>query len=265
MFITVISDCRDGNAVGRQLTRYNNLTGIQPTFVPVETGFGAAGELEAAGNLIDMLDAAEGGAGVVVVNVAPRSGSGKRWPNGTPFGWFKYNNTIVLASVAGYTLSLAKKLGILTPINVFDIPTVMQEMVSRGTLADTTAQWITSTQFRSFDFLPRATAWLIDGTSLPTTELAPTEIPDVGARVWIIDNFGNCKTTMLQHELAGKSSLETSIGTFRVFERLKDVPEGELGAIVGSSGLPGQRFVELVIQGRSLSAEKGIRAGDEIV
>ncbi|MBI1839007.1 MAG: hypothetical protein HYR95_01760, partial [Candidatus Colwellbacteria bacterium] len=103
MNITIINDCRDANAAGRQAARAATLLGGTVAFI------GVTNDLEASGNLIDALDAIEGKGGIVLVNVAPRNGTAKKWENGTPFGYFWYKETLVLASVDGLTLSLVKK------------------------------------------------------------------------------------------------------------------------------------------------------------
>jgi hypothetical protein len=84
-FITVIQDCNDEGTKGRITSRVQNLfEGISPSFVAV----GAYSDLQAAGNLVDILDATEGGDGVILVNAAPRHGKGKKYENGIPFGYF---------------------------------------------------------------------------------------------------------------------------------------------------------------------------------
>src|SRR6185312_15206020 len=103
MFVTIINDCTDGNTRGRQETRVMRLLNVPVSYVEI----GNYSELEAAGNLIDILDATDGDKGVVLVNSAPRHGRGKKWPNGTPFGYFYYKNTLVITTVAEQTLSLA--------------------------------------------------------------------------------------------------------------------------------------------------------------
>ena len=81
MFTTFINDCRDANAVARQISRANTLLEGPADFCGVST------DLEAAGNLVDVLDAANGQPGNVLINVAPRHDKAKRWPNGTPLTW----------------------------------------------------------------------------------------------------------------------------------------------------------------------------------
>jgi hypothetical protein len=134
MFVTIINDCTDANVVGRQGTRVASLFGVSPTYVGVGAGLQSdnsadPAELEAAGCLIDVLDAADEEKGVVLVNVANRHSKGKKWPNGTPFGYFYYRNTLVVSTIDGVVLSLVKKLKLVDFVFVMDIPTVLTELV----------------------------------------------------------------------------------------------------------------------------------------
>ena len=83
MFVRIISDCRDDNARGRVETRIAALLGVTPGFT------GVANDLEAAGNLVDMLAAGLGRDGIIMVNVAPRN---VKRENGSPFGVFKWKD-----------------------------------------------------------------------------------------------------------------------------------------------------------------------------
>jgi S-adenosylmethionine hydrolase len=84
--------------------------------------------------------------------------------------------------------------------------------------------------------------------------------------VWYIDNFGNCKTTAWAEDIKHKAGtiLKTQWGKFMCYDRLKDVPNGESGVIVGSSGYREHRFIEIVVQGKSAAAELGIKIGDRL-
>lgn len=265
-FVTIINDCRDDNARGRQLTRAAALLGAPVNFIGVTTDLaGHAADLEAAGMLIDALDAATGQPGVILVNVAPRNGEGKRWPNGTPFGYFRVGEVLVVASIAGFALTLIKKLGLAETVEVFDIPTVVETLVTNNLLDADTAQRITATQFRSFEFLPRAAAWLGQGYTLPTDSLPISEIAAAPQAVWWVDNFGNCKTTVLADELT--EELKTRLrDTYNLayYDRLKDVPNGECALVTGSSGLGNRRFIEIVMQGGSAAAKLGLKTGSEL-
>src|SRR5581483_8871590 len=161
MFITLITDCADDNALGRSTTRLSTLFSC-----PITT-IGGNSDLEAAGNLIDALDAAGGQKGVILVNVAPRHKEAKKWPNGTPFGYFFYQETLVVASIDGLTLTLVKKFGLIDQINLMDIPTVVNTLAKNDVISKELAEHIIHTQFRSFEFLPRVAKWLIDGVQIP--------------------------------------------------------------------------------------------------
>ena len=150
MNITIINDCRDENARGRQTARASSLIGGAVSFV------GVLSDLEAAGNLIDVLGAYGEEPGTILVNVAPRNGSAKKWENGTPFGYFWYKKVLVLASIDGITLSFVKKLKLVESIKVFDIPAVVKFMVEDNYISAEVGEHIVNTQFRSYDFLPRA-------------------------------------------------------------------------------------------------------------
>ena len=154
MNITIINYCKDENAKGRQLARIGALFGCAANFV------GVSNELEAAGNLIDILDASAQSPGIILVNVAPRNGKAKKHKNGTPFGYFWYQKTLVVASVDGLTLSLVKKLKLAEYIHVLDIPETLDILIKRKFLSADLKSQITDNQFRSFDFLPRIAQYL---------------------------------------------------------------------------------------------------------
>lgn len=257
MFVTIINDCRDANAFGRQATRAASLFGCAVHTLAV------GGEIEAAGNLVDALDAGDGRKGVVLANVAPRHGAAKRWPNGTPFGWFRYGETIVAASVDGLMLSLAKKLGVIDGLRVFDIPEVMAAAAAHRLLPRETADYVVTTQFRSLEFLPRVAAWLSQGYDIPSAPLDLSAVADAPDAVWWVDNFGNCKTTVLPDDLDAFRDAEAIAGLASLahYDRLKDVPDGEAAFVTGSSGLGRNRFIEVVIQGGNASQRFGLRSG----
>lgn len=262
MFVTIINDCTDGNTRGRQETRVMRLLAVPVSYVEI----GNFSELEAAGNLIDILDATDGQEGAVLVNSAPRHGRGKKWPNGTPFGYFYFKKTLVITTVAEQTLSLAKKFGIIETYYLTDIPKVMKKMIEEGKIDEETARRIEKSQFRSFDYVPRLAKWLLDGVDVPA-EVYPLEnIEDVPKAVWWVDNFGNCKTTLLPEDIShtpGKV-VSTKVGDITCYERMKDVPNDKPGLIVGSSGLGDKRFLELIVQGQPAAKVFNLKPGDEI-
>ncbi len=272
MFVTVITDCFDANASARQITRYQSYLGLPTYLVGVNmptTDIDVSpkhGELEAAIQIIDTLDAAEGSKGVVVANVAPRQGQGKKWPNGTPFGYFHYKNTLILSTIDGITLSLVKKLGLVENIKMFDIPTVVRQMIDLGYLEEWHFKHITKSQFRSFEFLPRAAKWLAQGLDLPYELYPISEVEDAPHAIGYIDNFGNTVTTMLPEDInfeVGKK-IKTKFGEFTCYERLKDIPNGETAFIIGSWGLEQRRWISFISQGQSTAKKFGVKVGDTL-
>lgn len=261
MFLTIITDCQDANATGRQLTRGNLLFGFPSTLIGVKS------DLEAAGNLIDILEVAGGDTGVILVNIAPRHGDAKKWPNGTPFGYFWYGKTLVVSSIDGCTLSLVKKFGLTDNIEVFDIPTVMDFVVDKLSFDPERAEYIKHTQFRSLEFLPLAAKWTFDKIVLPSNKMEISQVATCHNSIWYQDNFGNCKTTLTSSDIdfavGNKLQLENIFanlkGEVKCFCRLKDVPNGQIALIVGSSGLLHHKFLELVIQGQSAGEFFGLK------
>lgn len=259
---TIINDCTDANARGRQETRVASFFGGCESYIAV------LGDLEAAGNLIDALDALEGRQGVVLVNVAPRHGIGKKWPNGTPFGYFYYKNTLIVSTIDGYTLSLAKKCNLFEEIKVLDVSKCVEELIVEGDLEKTVAMRIMKSQFRSFDFVPRIAAYIVNKKKdAPHHVIKKDDILDAPHAIWWIDNFGNCKTTLFTKDVKfkpGKKVL-THLGKLTCYERLKDVPDKTEALIIGSSGLEQKRFLEITVQGISAKQHFNLRTGDIII
>ncbi len=267
MHATIINDCRDANVIGRQVARLSSLLSCPVSYVPVGGDFSDAGELEASGNLIDMLDAYGEAEAVVLVNAAPRGGKGKKWPNGTPFGYFTYKNVLVVSSVDGYTLSLVKKFALTDAITVLDIPTALKQMVVAGAVSADLQESIANSQFRSFDFLPRAGAFLAKGATLSGESLPMIDVPDAQSAVWFVDNFGNSKTTLFVSDVSvqGGSVTTSAAGVLPFFERLKDVPDKTSAIIVGSSGIGTKRFLEIVVQGGNAAQKFGLKVGSVVL
>jgi hypothetical protein len=257
MNITIINDCRDENAAGRQKARISGLFGAIPVFI------GVADELEAAGSIIDILDALGGGRHLILVNVAPRGGTIKKWENGTPFGYFHYKETLVISTIDGKTLSLVKKFGLTECIHVFDTACVVEELIGKKFLSAASRDHVIESQFRSFDFLPRIAASIAAGNSVTSERLCIDSVPSAPPAIWYVDNFGNCKTTLLPEEVSFRpgEQISTKLGRLRCYRRLRDVPRGETALIIGSSGLEEKRFLEIVAQGenaaKKLNAYRG--------
>lgn len=252
MFATIINDCHCDNARGRQETRITSLLNCPANFIKVDS------DLEAAGNLVDALDSGLGEKGVILVNVAPRNGEAKKWSNGTPFGFFYFQDTLVISTIDGRTLSLVKKLGITDKIQTVNVEEVLGEKIPEK-------KYLTQTQFRSLEFTPRLAYWLLSGEKIKTKEIDIEEVPDLGATVWWVDNFGNIKTSVLAGtDEAERISSRLASQGFEVTSKLKDTPEGRPSLVVGSSGLGERKFLEIVINGRNASGELDIKTDADL-
>lgn len=257
--LTYISDCRDDNTQGRLKARVSTyFHGINVVFV------GVANDLEAAINLVDIVDAYDGQPGIILANVAPRSGVAKKWSNGTPFGWFQLDKLNIFTTIDGYTLSLLQKL-LRRPleVRVYDIPSVVPHMDLDAKIQER----IINTQFRSFDYLPRLAKSLMDGEDLPATDVFK-EVPLMPQAVCWVDSFGNLKTNLLPDEVkfgVGKHVVfrVDKHKQFRLpcYNRLKDIPDGYVAMTIGSSGLEGRRFIEIMQQGKSAAQSLGLYSG----
>ena len=259
MNITIINDCKDGNAIIRQESKIISLLNCPVSFIGVEN------DVEASGNIIDILDAFEGREGIVVANISPRAREGKKWGNGSPFGYFWYKKILIVSSIDGFTLSLVKKLELATIINVVDISKTLNEFIKEGIILEDKKNSILNTQFRSYDFIPYLVYFLIKGNKLESEKLPIDKIKDIDKTIWWIDNFGNCKTTILEEEVKKKKKISLNIGELPYFDRLKDVPDNEIAIITGSSGIGKKRFLEIVSQGQSAKKELNLSVNDKII
>ncbi len=264
MYVTIINDCHDPVTMNRQVVRaatFFPATHISPVAV------GNYADLEASGAIIDTIDAAMDEPGIILVNVAPRHGKAKKWPNGTPFGHIQYQNTHIFTTVDGATTSLVYKYGLAKEIEVYDIPTVLDAMIKKDKLPEHLRAPITNTQFRSYEFLPRVANWVMHGIELPSETHPLSDFLPAPLAVWYVDNFGNCKTTAWPSDIShvAGSKIKTRWGELMCYDRLKDVPNGEPGVIIGSSGYRDHRFIEIVVQGASAATHFNIKVGDNLL
>lgn len=253
---TIITDCADDNARARQQARFSELFCATPTFL----GLGAsAPDIEAGGNLIDQLDAVlqsptsvRKEKRVILLNVAPRGERvRKKWDNGTPFCYVWVENVLIVSTFAGRSLAFLKKFDLAKSVRVLDIPTVVDQMVACGELNKEVAQRITNTQFRSFEFLPLAAYWVLQGRELPFTTYDIESSSEINGVVWTVDSFGNAKTTITKDEIAFQAGKEVYLkdgAAITCYERLADVPRHRSALVCGSSGLGNTRFLEVVVQ-----------------
>lgn len=157
---------------------------------------------------------------------------------------------MVISSIGGYTLSLVKKLGLTSCIEVFPPELIFQELGLEEKK---------DTQFRSYDLTPFIAEALLDNRSLSSEKLSIDEIPDMPDCVWWVDNFDNIKTSLLVTErpqpfLVGNRLIAN-------FPCLKDVPDNQFGLVQGSSGIENNRFLEVVINGGKAAKELGLYSG----
>lgn len=244
MIVTIINDCRDDNAAGRQATRTSSILQCPVNYIGVNN------EIEAAGNLIDTLDALEERQGIILINVAPRNSKAKKWKNGSPFGYFRYKNTLIISTIDGLSLSLAKKFKLTDFVNSLNIPNVVEILFKKNYISAEQKEYIVNTQFRSFDFLPRIAEYLIKEKDIDSEAIPIEEFSEIADTIWWIDNFGNCKTTLLENDLSDKK-IVIKDNKLSYYTRLKDVPDKQPAIITGSSGLGQKRFLEIVVQGGS--------------
>ena len=255
---SIITDCADTNARARQELRFASLFGAKPTFL----GVGAkAPDIEAAGNLLDQLDALSNTPivradtpAIILVNVAPRGEKVKqKWHNGTPFCYVRVGNALIVSTYAGRALSLLREHGLADSVELLDVPTVTAAAVEWGELTKEQAEHINHTQFRSFEFLPLVAYWLTQNKPVPS-ETQPIEVThDIHGKVWCIDGFGNAKTSLLPSDIEfneGKTVILADGQKAICHRRLADVPKNETALVVGSSGYRQNRFLEIVVQWR---------------
>lgn len=262
MNITYITDCTDDNVRGRMAAKIDGLLGEKTSFIGVKS------DVEAAGNLIDILNVTNGAKGVIMVNVAPRDGVQHKWENGTPFGYLWYKETLLIASVDGYALSLLKKFGIAESINIIEIKDALPTITASGMITPAQELAIRGTQFRSLDYVPLAARYLMEHKSLPHVVYPFTEVADMPPAVWWLDNFGNAKTTYTTKEVdfVDGQNLTTALGQYAAHKSLRDVPDGALSYTIGSSGFGDVHFIELVAQGvNSGSARDALKLQTGIV
>lgn len=262
MQLTIINDCQDQNAKLRQVSRAGSY------FKSASVNcFGVSSELEAAGFLLDAIDAFEGREGIILANVAPRNGSAHRWKNGTPFGYFWHEKTLVVTTVDGMILALAKRYGIIKKLYLLEIQEVLK-VINAKELSDQEKNRIAASQFRSYDFLPRAAYWIKKKINLPKKEFDLSLIPEVSNKIWFTDNFGNAKTTIDSASIRERKNADLRINdktvNFNYYKCLRDLKDGETGLVRGSSGVFENRFLEIMTQGKNTANLLSLKIGDDV-
>lgn len=263
--VGIINDCSDSNTIGRQTLRVTTLLNLPVSYVGVPD----YDSLALAGNAVDMLDAIGDQSAILLMNVAPRFGEAHSFFNGTPFGFGWYKKTLIISTVSGYALSLLKKFNLLEHFYLVEIKDSVPVFVKSGLISEAYAKDLVKTQFRSFNFSPLLASFLTkySALDLSTQVLSMDSVPEAGAKVWWVDNFGNIKTTLTSKDVDFTVGSEIRLAgrKFTMFDRLKDVPDDQAGCIVGSSGIGDNRFLELVIQGKRASDILGLSFGEDLL
>lgn len=260
-----LTDCTDTNAVARLATRLSALLGRQAQILPLD---GTRPELMAAMTLVDVLAATRltGGSPIrctALINIAPRDDES---PNGLPFCYFMVDTNLIVTTMNPELLSFAgRHLGV-TAVSVTDVRMAMEAAASWAAFSVSEVEAIINSQFRSLWFMPLLTKWIQEGRPIPARQEPIIEVFDKHV-VAVVDNFGNCKTTCLPEDagfIVGarlKVRSPQGIREITCYERLVDVPRGEAGLTIGSSG---HGFIELVVNGASAAAIFGMDAGDTV-
>lgn len=244
LLISIITDCHDANVRLRQEIRYATLiAGSKPTCYGIDQR-----PMQAAGCIIDALDAGRDSNQIIVANVAPRQH--KQYKNGCPFSFVHVGNAIVIGTPGVF--GLLKEFGLATEVQETDVYEVCSKF-----LDEKEAHRIAESQFRSFEYLPLLAKWIHEGKEIPAQRVSIESYEK--PCVWFVDNFGNCKTTATE-----QSQLSTEYQKVPFYKRLADVPVGEMAVIQGSSGYMDTRFLEIVVQGKNASEIQGLSVGNTV-
>lgn len=248
MKIDIFTDCVDENAKERQIDRYESLF----PGAHVSCNNLVSGDVAILARIVDKLDATRFGKElyIVVCNIAPRAD--KKYKNGAPFCFVRLGNAIIIGTPDAFVL--LKKLGIVTEVQETDVLTSCKKFLDDGE-----AERIARSQFRSFDYVPLLALWLFENKDIPTTSLV-VETETIEEQIWWKDCFGNLKTTLTESNI--KNAKDTK---FPFYERMSDVPVGDIAYVVGSSGYGNSRFVELIKQGGSAADDLDLDVGHKII
>ena len=249
----------DDNARGRIATRL--ITGIKKSVFTSATLIGVDCEVEGYLQLVDQLDAARGNPSVILFNVAPRGVNKKKLQNGSPFGHLKIGEANIFPTVEGKTLPLLQRL--LSTRLCLTTHHICPEVLKAVGITKSKHQYVTNTQFRSFEFLPDLAHSIMSGRQIPGVHSVVRKVANGSVYVGVVDKFGNVKTTSLPEDIGfrpGRCITLKLAGeeiALPCYPKLKDVPCNVLAAVVGSSGMwvgrANKRFVEIVVQKGSAS------------
>jgi len=234
-------------------------------------------DIEAAGNIIDQLDASDQNPTIIIANIAPRTnhswwlknskGQFNIYENGTSFCYFWVKNKLIISTIDGLTLALVKKINITSNINVIDIRKTLSIMHKNNLITSYQKNYISNSQFRSFDFIPRVVELLLKKINPISKKLSITKIPDCPNAIWWIDNFGNCKTTLFKKDIiiSKDGKIQTKFGQFPFFSHLSKIPSSMTAIVEGSSGVGESVFLEFLTQGKNTAKQYSIKIGDNFI
>jgi hypothetical protein len=259
----------DDNAKGRVVSR--SLWGIEGSVFPWMNTIAVKSEVDAYLNLVDQFDALRNSEAAILLNVAPRGVNREKHANGSPFGHVKFGNKHIFTTVEGLTMSLFQRF--VEQELTIDVFAINDQNLAAIGLPEYQWGYVKGTQFRSYEYLPDlAHAFLTDKPLVSEKHIVPV-IADDRNFVAVVDTFGNIKTTLLpnhvNHEVGQKLPVMfgNDVIEFPFYDRLKDVPDNQPGAIVGSSGCwlgeKNLRHIELVVQ--KVSAAEYIRQRTNVV
>ena len=264
--ISIFTDCRDSNAIARQQLRYGALFPDAETHI-----YGASSAIEVSGCVVDALDAVRAnasGQNIIIGNVAPRTE--KRHKNGAPFCFSRASdNVLIIGTPTTFVMPL--KLGLIGDVYKTDVQTVCEQFLPSGVCNTEPAERITTSQFRSYDYVPRLAQWLWEKEKKVMCRKTNINPDQFNGKIYWIDCFGNAKIFSLKHDIehARKKGFISCKGKkLPFYEFLSKVPKGETAVIVGSSGYydgEDHRFLEIVKQGGNAAQELGLSVGDLIV
>ena len=253
------TDCADSNAASRVTA---HLTARLPNYNSYVYGINSW--QEASINLLNIVEVWEktGSTGNIVVgNIAPRTD--KSWQNGAPFCFVWVNGNLVIGTPACFAMLLREKS---IPGNII-YQTDVQEVCSKLIEDQAEVEEISRTQFRSLWYVPRLAAWLVSFKKVPWKILDLKHVPAIEEEILLIDCFGNIKLSIdssrLGDVLKGKTKFLVGQREYDIpasYGRLSDIPNGQVGFIVGSGG----GLIELIVNGGSAAKHFDARIGEKI-
>lgn len=233
--------------MSRMITRY---LALHPDAVCIP--YESDSLLEAAGNIVDALDAL-GECGAIVCNSAPRRDA--RGTNGSAIVFGRVGEVTIISTVG--PLGLLNRL-----VPNFTAQAVDVDRYTRECMCNQRETF----NFRGLEVIP----WILDDlrndSQLPYVSTRQTTFPTVEPCVWLVDTIEgrptNIKLSFLRDEapwFKPGNRISIQFGdlparTLICYERLTHIPDDEAGIYEGSSGLGTRRFLEVAIMGGSAAA-----------